>query len=750
VYVIPTIMLLAGMWLYVANPPFLQALQFRVFDLYQQTKPRPYIPVPVKIIDIDEDSLLRFGQWPWPRRTLARMVTALFEAGTQVLAFDIVFAEADRTSPSQVLPVWLGQRELNLEELPADYREFARSILESVPDNDAVFVDVIRQVGELSNRHGVVAGYAFTTDGPDRTPIKGRKFGIAVAGNDPRGFLDSFRTSAPNLPEIERAASGIGSFNMVLEADSIVRRIPTMLRLGEEIYPSLSAEAVRLYQGARTYILKASGANKEESFGENTGLNHVKIGRIEVPVDEGGGIWMHYTDYVAERYIPAWKILEADFDSKLVEGHILFFGTSAAGLKDLRSTPLNLTSPGVEIHAQAAEQMLLGHFLRRPDFALGAELSFIAILGLLLVMFTPRFGAALGAAIGFGAVALAVGGSWIAYSEYLWLFDPLYPSITIVGIFGASTIVGYLDTEAEKRAVRGAFQQYLSPAMVELVAQDPSKLALGGEMKEMTFLFCDVRDFTSIAERFKTDPQGLTWLINRFLTPMTDAIMARDGTIDKYMGDCIMAFWNAPLDDLEHARHACDSALAMLEELRSLNAQFVEEAGEDEEPLTLNIGIGLNTGHCAVGNMGSQQRFDYSVLGDAVNTASRLEGQSKTYGVGIVIGEDTCLAAPEFATLELDLIAVKGKIEAVRVFALMGRKRKLADPAFATLTDTHGRMLAAYRVQDWAAARALVGECRALDESLGELQDLYDERIEFYQENPPGPDWDGVFVATTK
>jgi adenylate cyclase len=310
----------------------------------------------------------------------------------------------------------------------------------------------------------------------------------------------------------------------------------------------------------------------------------------------------------------------------------------------------------------------------------------------------------------------------------------------------------YLQTEAERERVRGAFSQYLSPALVEQLAQEPDRLRLGGESRTMSFLFCDVRGFTSISESFKSNPQGLTRLINRFLTPLTDAILAREGTIDKYMGDCIMAFWNAPLDDPQHPQHACESALVMFEELVKLNKDLKAEADEnDEEHKPLNVGVGINTGECVVGNMGSEQRFDYSVLGDAVNLAARLEGQSKNYGVGIVIGEDTeALVNDEFATMELDLIAVKGKAEAVRIHTILGRKEMLAQQDFQTLKKQHGAMLEAYRRQDWPEARKLVGGCRSADGSFGGLYDLYEERIGFYIENPPDPDWDGVFVATTK
>ena len=267
----------------------------------------------------------------------------------------------------------------------------------------------------------------------------------------------------------------------------------------------------------------------------------------------------------------------------------------------------------------------------------------------------------------------------------------------------------------------------------------------------MNLLFCDVRGFTGISELFKGDPQGLTGLINRFLTPTTNDILARNGTIDKYMGDCIMAFWNAPLNDAEHASHACDSALAMFDSVNELNATLEAEAkAADKRFIPINIGMGLNSGDCCVGNMGSEQRFDYSVLGDDVNLASRLEGQSKTYGVGIVIGENTYRRAENYAVIDLDLIKVKGKNEAVRIFGLLGPPEMCDEPGFQALGERHAAMLEAYRGQNWAEARGLAAECRKLDGDIGGLYDLYDQRIDENEADPPGADWDGVFVATSK
>ena len=763
-YIAPAAMLLLAFLLRVEDPQFIEVLRLKVFDLYQHAQPREWRPAVheelgirgVKIIDVDDASLAELGQWPWPRNRLADMLVRAFEAGAAVVAFDSVFAEPDRTSPKEVLPVWLGQPKLKMDELPSAWRQFSEGIMQSVPDHDAIFADIIGQTN-------VVAGFALTPEPGGRKPEV--KAGFSYAGDDPKPFVLNFRGAVPNLSEIEEAAAGVGSFNMAPEADNIVRRIPLLMRLGDQLYPSLALEALRLAQGARGYIIKSSGANMEESYGEKSGLNHIKVGHLVLPVDANGRFWVHFArtrceDAAAhrsgwcapdERVISARELFAPDFDPKSVEGMILFVGTSAAGLKDLRATPLDPAAAGVTLHAEIAEQALLGDFLSRPDWANGAEILFMMLLGGVLIFLTPRFGALAGAATAIGAVAAAVSLSWLLYKQQNLMIDPVYPSLAIVFVYLAGSLLSFLRTEAEKRFVRGAMGQYLSPALVEQVAREPDRLKLGGEMRNMTFLFSDVRGFTSISERFKTNPQGLTRLINRFLTPMTDTIMSRQGTIDKYMGDCIMAFWNAPVDVPNHAERACESALAMQVELTRLNAELNAEAeAEGQPPMKLAIGVGVNTGDCVVGNMGSQQRFDYSVLGDAVNLASRLEGQSKNYGVIIVIGEATQAAAPRFATLELDLIAVKGKKEAARIFTIIGDRDVRDSDGFQRLAQSHREMIAAYRRQDWPGAERLAAECRELQPELEGLYDLYQERCQYYRENPPGPDWDGVFVATSK
>jgi adenylate cyclase len=723
-----------GITLRIADPEIVQELRLAVFDEYQRQQPREYLNAPVRIVDLDDETLAKMGQWPWPHTEVAKLVDRLTELGAAVIVFDIVFAEPDRTSPRQVLSLWPETPEVMA----------LRQASDEIPDHDAVFAEAIA-------KSWVVTGFVLNQSETERAPVLKKNY--AYGGHDdPLRWAPGFKGAITNLPELEAAAAGNGSFNLPFERDGIIRRYTTMMRLGDKLYPSLAIETLRVAQGGRpSFQIKTAGASGEFSFGERTGMTKVKVGSFVIPTDQYGRIWLHFTAPVPERYVPAWKVFEAGFPRELVEGNIVLLGTSAAGLKDQRPTPLNPVAAGVEVHAQAIEQMLVGDFLERPDWAAGAEVLFLVVVGLILIFLLPWVGAMWCAIIGATAAIGAFGFSWHAYTNLKLLFDPVYPTIYVFLVYFVESLVSFLRNEAEKNQVRGAFGRYMSPALVEQLAEHPERLTLGGEMRDMTLLFCDVRGFTSISELYKSDPQGLTSLINRFLTPTTDVILARRGTIDKYMGDCIMAFWNAPLDDDDHASHACSSALVMMERTAELNVTLEAEAvAEDKRFIPINVGIGLNSGECCVGNMGSEQRFDYSVLGDDVNLASRLEGQSKTYGVGIVIGENTRSRAPDYAYIELDLIKVKGKEDAVRIFALMGEPERCGDPEFQALAERHAAMLEAYRGRRWKEAHSLTTECRRLDGDIGGLYDLYDERIAEYQADPPGADWDGVFIATTK
>jgi adenylate cyclase len=434
-----------------------------------------------------------------------------------------------------------------------------------------------------------------------------------------------------------------------------------------------------------------------------------------------------------------------------LDGHIVFLGTSAAGLQDIRATPLEGTVPGVEVHAQLVEQILGQIFLSRPDYADGMEFVYLAVVGLLFVILLPRLTAGPMAVVAVTFIGIALAASWFAFSQARLLFDPIYPPVTLAVIYVAGSALAFMRTERERAEIRGAFGLYLSPGVVEQVARNPELLQLGGEMREITVMFTDVRGFTTISEQF--DPPALTRFMNRFLTPMTDMIMTKNGTIDKYMGDAIMAFWNAPLALEGHAALACDAALGMQARLRELNADWkVEAETEKRKFIPVNIGIGLNTGPASVGNFGSTQRLTYSCLGDDVNLASRLEGQCKGYAVGIIIGSKTREQVTGYATIELDLITVKGKTEPERMFALVGDPALAQTPVFCDLMEMQAAFLTLYRKGSFIKALSMIDSLESAAKAVDWQQGYYAmmrKRIdELIKESPT--DWNGVYIAKEK
>ena len=733
----PFVALAGAICLRYIDPGPVEAMRLATFDEYQRIKPAQWQDAGVRIVDLDDESLTRIGQWPWPRTKVAELLLKLGEAGVAVVAFDIVFAEPDRTSPRALVSAWGGlARDPLLGELAA-----------RLPDNDEALADALRQVPSVVGFPGL--------DAPaDRLPAQ--KWGWGIAGDDPKQFLIARPGARPNLPVIEAAALGQGSFFALPDRDGIYRHVAMLMLIrppGTEgtIYPSLSLEALRVVQQASTYVVRSSGASGQTAFGEQTGVNAVRVGKLVVPTDGQARVWIRDTGPVRERVVPAWRVLEGELAADALEGTIVYIGTSAPGLRDLRAMPLNPAASGVELHARTTEQILLGEFLDRPDWTTGVEVIWLAVLGAVLVFSRPRAGPIRCAVIGAVGVAVSIGASWYAFDRHGLLIDPVFPAAAATMLYVIGSLESFLRTEAERRRVRGAFSHYLSPTMVARLAADPSALKLGGETREMTIMFTDIRGFTTRSESM--DAAGLTRFLNRFLTPMTATIQEHRGTLDKYIGDAIMAFWNAPLDDPDHAEHAGHAALSMLRELDKLNALMVEEAraaGENFPPIA--IGIGLNSGPVSVGNMGSDLVFGYTVIGDDVNLASRLESRSKTYGVGIVIGENTQrLLPPGFAVLELDLVRVKGKKRPVKIYTIMGDAKTAAEPWFVTLSEQHAAMLAAYRSQEWSGATAAILRARAAaDGRLDGLYELYRERIAAFRERPPPEDWDGVEIATEK
>ncbi|WP_374655527.1 CHASE2 domain-containing protein [Dongia sp.] len=702
---LPALVLLGALLLRVHDPVFLSEIRQRTFDIFQQIEPRTYIDTPVRVIDIDDATLQRYGQWPWPRSLTGELVGKLAKAGARVIALDIVFAEPDRTSPRKATSDW------GL----AEGDPLTRSIVARVPDPDTVLAQSIKA-------SPVVLGFVLTHDKAGGALPK-RKGGMAVVGatanHGPRDFVPRFGGAIASLPALQAVAKGQGSINVIVEGGAMVRRLPLLLAGRDTLYPSLVSEALRVAQKASTIVVKSSGAAGYQAWWQELagrltsaeGIAEVKIGALTPLTDESGQIWLYDSGRVAGRIVPAWQVLSGTAPD--LSGTILFVGTSAPGLVDLRATPSSAVTPGVEIHAQIAEQILTGISLNRPYWTILPELGFLIVLGSAMIALLPRVGPIGCAFLGACAMLIANGAAWYAFTERGQLFDPVYPSLAVLLVFIAGAMSSYFRSDIERRSIRAAFSHYLAPEMVEQLAAEPERLRLGGEMRPVTILFCDIRDFTSISEH--TSPEDLTQLLNRFLTPMTDAVLRHGGTIDKYIGDSIMAFWNAPLDDDSHARNACLAALEMRRRLVDLNIQLELEAeamGRSHRPL--RMGIGINSGACLVGNLGSQQRFNYSVIGDDVNLASRIEGLSKNYGVDILIGSATHRLLQGFALIPLGDVMVKGKLESAEVLALVGDPATAESGNFADIEPILAEAMAAVGTGDYRRALNCILRCRAL------------------------------------
>ena len=702
--------LLAG----VVGAPVRAVIQDLVFDQYQRWRPRTYaFDQPVRIVDVDEESLKRLGQWPWSRDRLAALVEALKGAGAAAIAFDVLFSEKDRADAGAPAG-----------ETPDDV--FARAI-DGAP---------------------VVLG-SFVSDAPNGAADPA-KAGFVTAGDDATKFLTPAPGALAPLSALAQHAAGVGFLNWRPDSDRVVRRVPLILNVDGALRPSFAMEALRVAQGASTYIVKSSNASGETAFGEVYGVLAVRNGDLTIDTDAAGEIRPYFARPDPRRSIPAWKALTPGADLSDLRGAIIFFGASAVTLSDIVATPLSPQMPGVEAHAQILEQILSGVTLRRPDWAPSGEWMATALLCAALVATTwalaPQF-----AALVFLAVVCAIAAvSWLAFARSGLLIDPTYPAFSAAAVYftGVSTL--YAVKRRQEREIRSAFGRFVSPAVVARLAEMPGALELGGLQRQLTLLFCDIRSFTTISEGFNASE--LTHFLNQYLTPMTDAILDSAGTVDKYMGDAIVAFWNAPLDDPDHARHAVEAALAMRRTLVALNDGWRGRAEAEERSFKpVRFGIGLNSGECCVGNLGSLRRFDYSAIGDEVNVASRLEGACKIFEVDIIGSETTRGEAPDFAWLEIDSVLVKGKTRPVGLYALAGDAALAETEEFEHLSRIHSAMLTAYRSRDFRSAASMAKEAQA--RAPAAVRGLYSYNLRRFSqlaENALDPDWRPLIALDEK
>jgi len=702
--IVGLLLLVSLLTLRILDPGPVEAVRLKSLDIYQLIYPRVESQGLVAIVDIDEQSLRTLGQWPWPRTIMAEMVAKIVEGGGTVIGFDVLFPEPDRSSPEVAAETFQGLDDATRERL------------RHLPSNDTIFANAIRASTVVLGRSG------YRVSGAVPTAQVAVQTGIATVGPDPRLFLVEFPHLLRNLPVLDEAARGHGMFSVAPDRDGVVRRVPVVALAAGTIVPSLSLEMLRAATGSDAVLVKT----------DPSGVRSVGVGAFEIPTDGKGRVWLHYSPPSMSRYIPAVDLLRDRVPADALAGKMVLIGTSAAGLLDLKVTPVHPALPGVELHAQLLESALTGSTLSRPSYTAFIELALAALMSVLLIIQAPKVNAGTLFALGGITAAVTLGVSWYCFTGLDLLIDYTFPLLSSFLVYAVLVCTNYVTVSADRYRIRSAFSQYLSPDLVEQLAQSPEKLTLGGEQRELTVLFSDVRGFTAISELYRDNPQGLTALINRLFTPLTQDIMKRHGTIDKYMGDAIMAFWNAPLTDPDHEVNACEAAFAMLDSLKELNEQHRKDVDGDQAIPPLRIGIGLNTGLCVVGNFGSDLHFNYSVLGDTVNLASRLEGLTKQYGVPILVGEKTAQAVrARFAVLEVDHLQVRGKRDLERIFTILGHANVIKSPDFADLVEKNDAMLAAYRGSDWPQALEIILLCRELGKKFGldDYYELYIQRI---------------------
>ena len=712
--------------------PFIDTLETIIYDVrLRLTMPRTQDPR-IVILDIDEKSLVEperggEGHWPWPRDRLALMLDKLFDHyKIAVVGFDVVFAERDRSSGIRVLDQLAAQE---FKHVP-DFQTTLTRIRPQL-DFDELF-------GRSMKDRAVVLGYTFFTEeqakGTLPAPVLTK---ASFKGQAPS--IARFLGYTGNLDVLQKYAAAAGHFNPVNDKDGLVRRVPILATYGDGYYEPLSLAMLRLVLGSPP--VKPIMGDDDMSTGY-IGLEAVRIGKYVVPVDEEGAALVPYRGpQKSFKYFSLVDVIQERVDVSELRGKIVLVGATAPGLLDLRATPVDPVFPGVEIHANLIAGMLDESIKHKPAYALGAEFALVLFLGIAMSFWLPVLTPQQATLVTLTLLVLALGIN-VSLFHYAHIVLPLASGLgVILLLFGLNMIYGFFVEARGRRQITGLFGQYVPPEVVDEMAKDPEKASMEGESREMTVLFTDVRGFTTISEGL--EPKALSQLMNDFLTPLTEVIYRHRGTIDKYMGDCIMAFWGAPLTDPNHARNGILAGLEMQRTLKAMQPEFKAKNWPE-----IRIGVGLNTGRMSVGNMGSRVRLAYTVMGDAVNLASRLEGLTKEYGADIIVGEDTQQALPDIVFREIDRVRVKGKDVAVTIYEPLGVEGEVTK---AVLDETHlfHNALELYRKQEWDMAEQTLLELKKIAPDT-RLYDTFLERITFLRANLPEPGWDGAFTFQTK
>ncbi|MDU8943261.1 CHASE2 domain-containing protein [Ovoidimarina sediminis] len=713
--------------LYALAPRSLEQISGAVLDTYQRAAPRiPNPDTPVHVIDIDEASLDELGQWPWPRTYLAELTHRLFDMGAAAIGYDILFAEPDRTSPEAVLT-----NLSRFEVLP----ELLRDSLIEFPDHDVVFAEAL-------NRGPTVLALAGAPRGAAPPP----KAGIAYTGRLPADALTAYAGVLAPLDGLGEAAAGLGAISLESGADGITRSVPMVALYDGTVLPAFTAELLRVAQGAGGHVLATSERSGEISGGTARPVA-MRTGALAYPLDGNGHFRIHFSEPDDARITSAHRLLTQPFDPEqfrpLVEGKIVLIGSSAQALFDIRSTPLAAEVPGVLLHAEILEQIIDGDFLARPDWSRGLEIVLILFVGLSVTALAARDRPVLGLGAAFTSVTLLLVGGWLAFLRLGLLIDPVLPALTALAVYLPATTVSVFGKERARATIRDRFGYFLPKQVIDEIASDPdSALSPTGVERDITVMFVDMRRFTSLTERMK--PEDVVRLLNIYLSAVSEALVDQGATIDKFIGDATMAFWNAPIAVENHAARAIDGIFAVEAAARRANDTLVA-AGLP----AVETRIGVNTGPAFVGLMGSRERYNYSCVGDTVTLAARLEGLTRLYGTRNLVGEVTVASLPPgYRAIAVDKVVVKGRTGAVTAFTLL---RDSQDAR--RLSRAIDAVRRPYVVGDLEAASQALEALEVFETDLVDvktLAELYRERIRTLQSLGVPEDWNGIYEALEK
>lgn len=684
----------------------------------------------VVIVDIDEKSLGEIGRWPWNRNVMANLNNNLFDHyKIKEIGYDMVFAEEDTDEGGKLLEKMSKGPLKNNSSFQREYKKVKSSL-----ERDKMFAK------SLDDRKTIM-GIVFLNNGD--AVAKGQlPEPVANLGDNMKGRIPFYTPNAytSNLKILQDHAHSGGFFdNPALDDDGVFRRVPLLQEHNGQLHESLALALARTAVGSPQIelIVETSTEDENQLF-----LEWVKIGDLHIPVDDKGNVMVPYIGRQKSfDYISSSDVLNKTVEASRLEGKIVLFGTSAPGLLDLRSTPLEASYPGVEIHANIIEGILDQRIMHQPGYTKGFEFLLLIILGLLLTILLPWLSATWGVIVSLSMVSLLIASNMFAWTQYQTVLPIATPVLLTITLFTLQMIYGFFIESHGKRQLAHLFGQYVPPELVKEMSKKMEEITLDGEIKKMSVLFSDVRNFTTISENM--EPKELTELINGFLTPITKIIHQQRGTIDKYMGDAVMAFWGAPLDDPKHALHALNAAMLITERMHNLRQEFALRGWPE-----IKIGVGVNTGDMNVGNKGSEFRVDYTILGDAVNLGSRLEGLTKVYGVDIIVGKATRHEVPEYEYRELDLVKVKGKDKPVAIYEPIGL---IEDTSKSVRQDLKRYKLALkfYRSQHWDDAEREFFALSSLDKDR-KIYQIYLDRIMKHRNNPPDENWDGSFTHTSK